>query len=128
LKSSSYESLVAIARQESVLLLEGRLSQLKQAKARNPYQRWFNDPVGFVEQHLLGFLWSKQKEIARKLAAHRRVAVKSCHDVGKTALAGRMAAWWIATRPTGQAFVVTTAPTWPQVRNLLWREIRAVHA
>jgi hypothetical protein len=108
--------------------LRQKLRERRQVARVNPFAQWFDDPIGFVEEHLLGFLWSKQREIAQALVTHRRVAVKSCHTVGKTALAGRLAAWWIATRPPGQAFLITTAPTWPQVRNLLWREIRHVHA
>lgn len=37
--------------------------------------------------------------------------------------AAGLTAWWIAAHPPGQAFVVTTAPTGPQVRVILWREI-----
>lgn len=36
-------------------------------------------------------------------------------------------AWWLDSHPPGEAFVVTTAPTFPQVRAILWRYIRQVH-
>src|SRR5437762_632632 len=80
------------------------------------------DPVQFVTGNLGEFLWSKQREICEAMRDHRRVAVKSCHDVGKSWLAARITAWWLASRETGDAFVVTSAPTFPQVRNILWRE------
>jgi hypothetical protein len=38
-----------------------------------------------------------------------------------------LVSWWVATRPLGQSFVVTSAPTFAQVRAILWREIRAAH-
>lgn len=38
-------------------------------------------------------------------------------------LASRLACWWLDTHPPGEAFVVSTAPTFHQVRGILWREI-----
>ncbi len=54
---------------------------------------------------------------------HPRVAVRACHGVGKTAGAAQVALWFLITRPNSR--VITTAPTWAQVAQLLWREIRA---
>lgn len=56
---------------------------------------------------------------------HRRVAVRSCHGVGKTALAARLALWFLVAHE--RSIVLTTAPTYNQVRNLLWRELRSAH-
>lgn len=75
-----------------------------------------------------GFLWSKQREIARALQLNRYVAVPACHGPGKSFLAAGLAAWWIDTHKPGTAFVVTTAPTTPQVKAILWREIGRAHA
>jgi hypothetical protein len=85
-------------------------------------------PVGWIERRLGERLWSKQVEIALAVRNHRRVAVHSCHGVGKSFLAARLAAWWIDAHPPGTAFVVTTAPTFEQVRAILWREIARAHA
>ena len=76
---------------------------------------------------LLGFLWSKQREICESVRRNRRTAVPSCHDVGKSAVAGRICAWWLSVHQPGEAFVVTLAPTYHQVRGILWREINRVH-
>ena len=40
-------------------------------------------------------------------------------------IASRIASWWIDTHPPGQAFVASTAPTYPQVHAILWEEVRA---
>lgn len=78
------------------------------------------EPVPFL-RHVLGAdPWPKQQEIACALAANSRVAVKACHASGKTWLAARLALWFLVTR---RGIVVTTAPTWDQVRLLLWNEI-----
>ncbi len=58
---------------------------------------------------------------------HRRVAVRSAQDVGKSRIASRLSCWWIDTHPVGEAFVVTTAPSFKQVQAVLWREMRSAH-
>lgn len=102
-----------------------RVQEAKAAVAR--FTDFVNDPVGFVETSCGGFCWSKQKEVMLSVRDNRRTAVPSCHDVGKSAIAARIAAWWLATNEPGEAFVVTTAPTWRQVKNILWREIGRLH-
>lgn len=81
------------------------------------------DPVGHITTRLGAHLWSKQIEIAQAVRDHRRVAVHSAHATGKSFLAARLVAWWLDSRPPGDAFVVSTAPTASQVRAILWREI-----
>lgn len=89
-----------------------------------PLSPFVNDPVGWVQGELGDHLWSKQRQIAESVRDHRRTAVKSCHNAGKSFLASRVAAWWIATHPPGEAFVASTAPSYPQVHAILWEEIR----
>lgn len=89
---------------------------------------WMNDPVAFIQERCKEFLWSKQREIAMSLVKHRRTAVHSCHETGKSFLAARLAAWWLCTHKPGEAFVVSSAPTGRQVRTILWREIGRIHA
>lgn len=86
-----------------------------------------SDPVGYV-QGKGAFLVGYQREIAAALVQHRRVAVPSCFDSGKSFLASALAAWWIDTHPVGSAFVATTAPTNSQVKAIMWREIQSRHA
>jgi hypothetical protein len=90
-------------------------------------QAYASTPADWIE-HVLGeHLWSKQREIAQTVWDNRRTAVPSAHEVGKSFLAGRLAAAWIETHPAGEAFVLTTAPTAAQVRAILWREINRAH-
>lgn len=88
---------------------------------------YLDDPVGWVEERLGGFLWSKQREVAESVRDHRYTAVKSCHDTGKSYSAAAISSWWLDVHPMGEAFVVTTAPTWKQVEAILWREMRKMH-
>jgi hypothetical protein len=95
--SSSASEIDSAAEQILASLMQEESLRKRQADA-NPYARWFSDPIGFTEDHLLGFLWSKQKDVCRSVARDRRTAVKSCHDVGKTRTAATLAAWWLSTR------------------------------
>lgn len=71
-------------------------------------------------------LWDKLLEILAAVVTHRRLIVPSGHGVGKTWLLARIALWFLYCFPPAK--VITTAPTWPQVENLLWSEIRKAHA
>jgi hypothetical protein len=100
--------------------------KLKDATLPN-WDQYVNDPVGFVQKGLGEFLWSKQREVFEAIQQNDRVAVKSCHSSGKSFSVARLAGWWIASHRPGEAFVVSTAPTFAQVRAILWREINRVH-
>jgi phage terminase large subunit len=91
--------------------------------AINRFQR---EPDWFCERTFGDVLWSKQREILRALAVHEKVAVASCHSIGKTFIASRAALWFMHS--FAPATVATTAPTGHQVENLLWKEIRTAHA
>lgn len=83
------------------------------------------DPI-WKAKNLFGFEpWSKQREILKALRKHKRVAVRSCHGVGKTATAATAVLDFMTEGPCR---VITTAPTWSQVEQLLWREIALRHS
>lgn len=84
-------------------------------------------PVTWVHGQLGEFLWSKQIEIMEALKQHRKVAVQSCHGIGKSYGASRAVAWWIDGHPVGEAMAITTAPSSHQVRSILWGEIGKAH-
>lgn len=99
------------------------LKQFQPAKP-SPYR---NNPVEWILDRLGEHLWSKQREIAESVVANRYTAVQSAHGTGKSWISSRLCAWWLTVHPPGDAFVVTTAPTAPQVSAILWREIRKAH-
>jgi hypothetical protein len=93
--------------------------------ARERLARYRVDPVAFCRE-IVGFEpWSKQREILESVRDHTRTAVRSAHGVGKTAVAARAALWFLAVHYGSK--VITTAPTFHQVRDLLWREIRVAY-
>jgi hypothetical protein len=90
-------------------------------------QRFAVDPVVWVRGRLDQVVWSKQADIMRAVRDNRRTAIRSGHGVGKSHVASLLACWWLDTHKAGEAFVVTTAPTYSQVRAILWRYIRRHH-
>src|SRR5437016_6492136 len=79
------------------------------------------DPVRFCRALLRQDVWPVQERILQALSTERRVAVKACHASGKTFVAGSAVLWFLSRYP--DAIVVTTAPTWTQVEQVLWSEI-----
>lgn len=90
-------------------------------------ERYAGDPAGWVRDRLGYAPWSKQTEILESLRDNRRTAVRSGHGVGKSFTAAMAASWWLDTHEPGTAFLVSTAPTFAQVRAILWRYIRRMH-
>ena len=106
-----------------------RLRQRRKAMAvAGETPNWGVDPVGWVQRRLGETIWSKQRDILESVRDNRRTVVRASYDVGKSWSASRLAAWWLDTHAAGSAFVVSTAPTFNQVRAILWREINRAHA
>lgn len=95
-------------------------------RSRKIASRWVRNPTGWLLNNTTMRFWSKQREIANAVVRNPRTTVRSCHDSGKSFTAANLCAWWLAVHPIGSAFVVTTAPTAPQVEVILWREIGKV--
>lgn len=89
-----------------------------------PVSAYQDDPVGWMRERVGDSTYSVQEEIARSIVENRYTCVRSCHAAGKSFSAGRLVTWWIDSHRAGEAFAVTTAPTNPQVKAILWREIR----
>lgn len=80
-----------------------------------------DDPVLFVKKILHAEPDAWQAEVLTALAENSRVAVRSGHGVGKTALESWSVLWFLTTRPFPK--VIATAPTVRQLYDVLWAEI-----
>lgn len=126
---AAVEALVRTGDVKALRALRDRVkTATDQRQAGRRAEQWGADPAAWVGERTGGRLWSKQREIVEAVRDHRRTAVKSCHGVGKSHSAALVVAWWLDTHPPGTAFVVTTAPTGAQVKAILWRYIRRLHA
>jgi hypothetical protein len=104
--------------QELKAYLEDEQKRLENYRRFSAYP---NDPVGYAHNILGVKLWSKQIEIANAVQKYRRVLVKAGHGVGKTFLAAALVNWHFDS--FDPSLTITTAPTWPQVKDVLWSEI-----
>ena len=83
-------------------------------------------PVAFAREVLGVELWDKQVEVLNALTEHRRVAVKAGNGLGKGFCAAVAVLWFIHAHQDA-AIALTTAPTFRQVRHILWRQIRRLY-
>lgn len=67
-----------------------------------------------------------QEKILGIAAKESRISVSSAHDTGKSWLMARVVLWYLYCFPYSK--VITTAPTFNQVKNILWSEIRSAHS
>lgn len=83
-----------------------------------------NDVTFHVEQiQGITTLEPYHRELTDAVTKYQRIAIKACHDVGKTYISARV------VLALGSSFpgikIITTAPTGRQVTELLWSEIRS---
>lgn len=86
------------------------------------------DPWWFVEKFFgEAPVFDKQREVLESIRDHSETLVPSCHDSGKTWVAARALMWFLMAHPN-DSIVLSTAPTFQQVAELLWREVANVNS
>jgi hypothetical protein len=83
--------------------------------------RWALDPVLFVEEGLGATPEPWQAEALRAINTEDRVAIRSGHGVGKSALLAWIMLWWMLTRYPQKT--ACTAPSAHQLSDVLWGEV-----
>lgn len=83
-------------------------------------------PDAYVQDILLSDPWSTQIEIIKSVFNNRYTAVKSCNAIGKSYISARIALAFLELHK--DSIVLTTAPTWRQVKDILWRELGSAYA
>lgn len=84
--------------------------------------RWKKHPEIFLREILGTDPWEKQEEILHSVKNYKETFVQSANAVGKTHIAAAIVLWWLFTR---KGVIVTTAPTWRQVQDVLWQNVRS---
>lgn len=82
-------------------------------------------PNSWIRAALGVDLWSKQKEFVRSVRDNRNTLWDACHGVGKTRTLGSVALQFLYSYERSR--VITTAPTFRQVKSILWAEIHSLH-
>ncbi len=102
--------------------IEAISPQMDFNQLRPIFQRWYHDPVAFVHEALhVAYIEVWQEAVLRDMAEHNRVAVRSGHGVGKSALQSWVVLWYLFTR--GPVKIACTAPTSHQLYDVLWSEV-----
>lgn len=86
------------------------------------------NPWGFVARFFgEAPAFPKQQEILEALRDHSEVLVPACHDSSKTFTAARAGFWFLFSNPL-DSIVISTAPTFTQVADQLWREMASAYS
>jgi phage terminase large subunit len=99
--------------------------EMAQLIAKKDREYWQQNPVEWIETFLGPKLWSKQKEIVESVRDNERTTVRSGHGVGKSFVVACIMLWYLFVNPYSK--IVSTAPSFRQVRNILWVEIAKLH-
>jgi len=98
-------------------------AQENEAPEESLRRRFQTDPA-FFHREVLGYEpWGKQLEISESIRDHRNTAIRSNNGSGKTYHMAREALRFLyAYGP--DAVVINTAPTFAQIENQFWRNLR----
>lgn len=94
-------------------------------KAAAELRKIMTSPVRFTHEIVGDRFWDIQEQVAESVRVNRVTTVRSCHGVGKSFMGSRIALWFLNNYK--DSIVVTTAPTWRQVEEIMWRQIRSAH-
>jgi len=98
----------------------GALQAVHKGADPKAFEKYRDNPAGFIEEVLGGTLYDAQREIAESVRDFPQVAVKSANAIGKDWLAARLALWFVYAR---RGLVLLSGPTLRQVREVLMAEV-----
>lgn len=108
------------------VLLKDALSQFHQTatevSSSVDYAKYKGKPTEFCKEILKIELWDRQKVFIESVIDHRQTVVFSGHSVGKSLGTAALTCYWLCVHE--EAAVVTLAPVWNQVQNIIWQYIR----
>ena len=98
----------------------GLLTELKDGLEELTHM-YYNDPIRFIKNEFRVTPTKQQSDVLTSLSSHRKVSVRAGHGVGKSTLASWAVYWFLLTRPESR--ILCTAPTFPQLYDVLWAEL-----
>lgn len=98
----------------------------REAKQLTSVQRGIQaDPNWFVRRFAGDEPWLRQQQIIQSVFDNPITTVRSCHGIGKSWLSAKVALAFLTAYT--DSYVITTAPTYRQVENIIWRDMRATY-
>jgi hypothetical protein len=104
--------------------IDGVIAEMRRRSKNSLY---LTDPVAWASDVIGKHMWSKQAEIAGSIVDNTHTAVVSCNGAGKSATAGILGAWWVSTHDPYEVALIASAPTYPQIARVLFRELKDNH-
>lgn len=101
------------------------LAKHEKRKGIHHFEKYADDPAGFMHDVLRCHPWEKQVEMAEMVRDNRFSIAVTCNSLGKDWAAARIALWWTYAR---RGYVIITGPTERQVKNICFGEIRRAFA
>ena len=93
----------------------------------NVFDTYAGNPLGFKNDCLVSAPFEpEQADVFNALFANPRVCVSSCHNFGKTFILAN-AVHTAINLYAPEVIIITTAPTFRQVKSVLWAEIRKIY-
>ena len=83
-------------------------------------------PHWFINNILNIDLWEKQQSIIDDIFKYDMVSIKSCHASGKTFMSAAIILAFLYLYE--DSIVLSTAPTFRQVKKLIWTDLRKIYA
>lgn len=90
------------------------------------YLEWAqHNPVQWCQEVLGASYTDYQKTILESVRDHDKTVVRACHAPGKTFTAASASLWSLFSFPG--SMVITSAPTWRQVEDQIWGDLRSLY-
>lgn len=96
------------------------------AKLKAPGSKWHRSPTAYADDVLGIRLTTEQSDIVECVAENTLTSWRSGQKLGKSTVISVLGLWWPDTRDAG--LCVMTSGNASQVRIILWRELRRLHA
>lgn len=93
---------------------------------RAPGSKWYQSPTAYADDVLGVRLTNEQSDVVECVAANTLTSWRSAQKLGKSTVISVLGLWWPDTRDAG--LCVMTSGNASQVRIILWRELRRLHA
>lgn len=90
-------------------------------KSAPKHAKYQGNPIAFVTECLGDTITIEQQAILARVALGGEINVQAAHGVGKSFIGSRIVAYQTLVTETE---TITTAPTFRQVKNVLWKEVR----
>lgn len=109
---------------ELLKLVDYANDQIGNRKLRSLYARDFD---AWLADTLDERMWGKQREVAESVINNTYTAVKSANGTGKSHVASRLVAHFVATHEPRLTNILLTAPVRNQIDSIMFKLIRDLH-